>query len=447
MNSEDPKSGDPNAGDPKGADPKSGDSKNGESKGETPKLVKEVNERTRASLILGSAVAVVFALWVLSAWMTQFFDPWLQLPFLIVAGLISLLGVAAALTVIFKTVHANQQSPRLPLPCNDDVPAIRAALVVVGTIVIVFGLLAGAAFAMKAANLTDDAVRLPLLVIAGLVSLIALLAVMAIAFKTVSLADKTQALGLPDGTVRAVIALSLILIFAVVTVYLFSDLSDPERITRPMLDSAGKPVLDSARHQVTETVPEPPARPLMDTTPRPRLDTAGAPMVDAAGKPMMDTSARPVLDSAGKPVVEPPSPEETRRASKLAASQDFAKQLLIMLGTLITSITSFYFASKTASDAGGSPTASTPKLTGVDRPSLLLADLPASLVGQGTGLQPTQQVTLRSAKGEVAATAVSSNDTTVHFVVPTGTAAEKWDVVVKMVDGTLATLPAAITIT
>jgi hypothetical protein len=78
----------------------------------------------------------------------------------------------------------------------------------------------------------------------------------------------------------------------------------------------------------------------------------------------------------------------------------------------------------------------------------LTADLPANLVGQGTGLQPAQNVVLRnSAKVEVAATGVSSNDTTVHFIVPTGTAADKWDVVVKMIDGSATTLPAAITIT
>src|SRR4051794_15173958 len=103
--------------------------------------------------------------------------------------------------------------------------AIHAAGVDIATIVMVFILGALGAWMITAARF-DDAVRLPLLVIAGLVSLIGILAVMAIAFKTVHLANQTQALGLPEGTVRAVIALSLILIFAVVTVYLFSDLSD-----------------------------------------------------------------------------------------------------------------------------------------------------------------------------------------------------------------------------
>ena len=173
---------------------------------------------------------------------------------------------------------------------KEPVDAFRAAGVVVMTIVIVFVLLGLGAWFFKDGKPLEDAVKLPLLVIAGLVSLIALLAVMAIAFKTVRLADQSQALGLPDGTVRAVIALSLILIFAVVTVYLFSDLSS--------------------------------------------TDDVGSTSVSAAV-----TTSSPNL-----------SPADTRRASKLTASQDFAKQLLIMLGTLITSITSFYFGSKTATD-------------------------------------------------------------------------------------------------
>src|SRR4051794_9774028 len=136
-----------------------------------------------------------------------------------------------------------ESSRKDPAP-NDDVPAIRAAFVVIVTVLIVFSLLAIGAWAMKAGKV-DDSVRLPLLVIAGLVSLIALLAVMAIAFKTVHLANQTQALGLPDGTVRAVIALSLILIFAVVTVYLFSNLSD--------MGDVSSQELEALRNQIAKT--------------------------------------------------------------------------------------------------------------------------------------------------------------------------------------------------
>lgn len=288
---------------------------------------------------------------------------------------------------------------------NDQrVDAFRAAGVVVMAIVVIFGLLGYGVWKIKDLKQLDDAVKLPLLVIAGLVSLIALLAVMAIAFKTVHLADQTQALGLPDGTVRAVIALSLILIFAVVTVYLFSDLSDPDNVSSQELADMKTQI---ARLQAPTTT-----------------DTTG-------------TQASTAL-----------SPTDTRRASKLAASQDFAKQLLIMLGTLITSITSFYFGSKTATDSTTRPAPSTtPKLTGVDKASILREYLPMSVTAQGSGLSQAQKVTLRNtARAEVGTSGFSSTDTTVHFTVDTGTDAGKWDIVVKMSDGSEATLPGAITI-
>src|SRR3954469_660825 len=149
---------------------------------EDQEMKKAVNERTRAALIIGAAIGLAFLILALSAWIASLFPEPVRMVLLVIGGLLSLVCVVAPISVVLKNVHANKQSPGLPPPCNDDVPAIRAALVVVGTIVVVFGLLAGGAWVIKAA---DDAVRLPLLVIAGLVSLIALLAVMAIAFKTV----------------------------------------------------------------------------------------------------------------------------------------------------------------------------------------------------------------------------------------------------------------------
>ncbi len=396
-----------------------------------------VNERSRSALIIGAAVGVVFVILLLSVWVASFLVGPTRTIFLVVAGILALVALAAPLVIVFKTMHANQ-----PPTADDDVPAIRAALVVVGTIVVVFGLLALGAWAMKVLGLNDDAVRLPLLVIAGLVSLIALLAVMAIAFKTVSLANQTQALGLPEGTVRAVIALSLILIFAVVTVYLFSDLSCGEK---QAIDEAQTSTATDTAVKATNTAAAV-APPVAPTTPPVITATdATSKAVDAA-KTAADAATK-AAEAASK--ATPLSPVDTRRASKLAASQDFAKQLLIMLGTLITSITSFYFASKTGTDTTSLPTTSTPpKLAGVDTPSIVSASLPAKVTAQGSGLQLVQLVTLRnSAKVEVGATDVFSNDTTVQFTVPKGTVVEKWDVTVKTSDGSEATLPGAITIT
>lgn|GEM_PF-1047499 len=312
---------------------------------------------------------------------------------------------------------------------NDQpVEAFRAAGVVMMTIVVIFGLLGFGVWKMKDLPRLEDAVKLPLLVIAGLVSLIALLAVMAIAFKTVHLANQTQALGLPDGTVRAVIALSLILIFSVVTVYLFSDLSD--------MDSVSCQELKELKDQIAKST----GKPLAPAT---ATDTTGTNPATGTNPP---TTTNPPATSL--------SPADTRRQSNLTASQDFAKQLLIMLGTLITSITSFYFASRTADASSGKPTTPLPTqptmtLTGVTPPKAPKGALPEAFTATGSGLLSVNAISLRSKTVTVDITGadVLSSDTTVQFKAPKDLASDTWDVVAKSREGTQVSLSGAIQIT
>jgi len=55
--------------------------------------------------------------------------------------------------------------------------------------------------------------------------LLASLAIVSVTFSLADLSDKSQALGLPEGLVRAVIALSLIVLFAITSVFLHSSLA------------------------------------------------------------------------------------------------------------------------------------------------------------------------------------------------------------------------------
>jgi hypothetical protein len=66
----------------------------------------------------------------------------------------------------------------------------------------------------------DFGIILPLLVVYGVVALLASLTVVAVVLAALNLSDPKGALGLPDGSVRALIALSLILIFTIVSVFL-----------------------------------------------------------------------------------------------------------------------------------------------------------------------------------------------------------------------------------
>jgi hypothetical protein len=123
------------------------------------------------------------------------------------------------------------------------------------------GLLVGTTYLINS-NKSPQWINLPILVVIGVVSLLACLFLAALALAMLNLADPKQALALPKGSVRAAIALSLVVVFAVVAVYFFIVLN----------------------------------------------------------------------------------------ANNTAAS-DFAKQVLTTLGTLLTSMTGFYFGSRTASSA------------------------------------------------------------------------------------------------
>ncbi len=62
---------------------------------------------------------------------------------------------------------------------------------------------------------------LGLIIILGVSLLTVLLFIVAAAFKTLQLSDGQQALGLPQGSVRALIALLLIIIWAIISIYVF----------------------------------------------------------------------------------------------------------------------------------------------------------------------------------------------------------------------------------
>src|SRR5437016_791469 len=72
--------------------------------------------------------------------------------------------------------------------------------------------------------IVDTAIKLPLLAIVGIMALLASIAIVSVTFSLADLSDKNQALGLPEGSVRAVIALSLIVLFAIISVFLHSSL-------------------------------------------------------------------------------------------------------------------------------------------------------------------------------------------------------------------------------
>ena len=63
-----------------------------------------------------------------------------------------------------------------------------------------------------------------LIIIAGVAGLLASLTITTVVISALNMGDRTQALGLPRGSVRALIALSLIIVFAMTSIFLFREL-------------------------------------------------------------------------------------------------------------------------------------------------------------------------------------------------------------------------------
>ena len=70
----------------------------------------------------------------------------------------------------------------------------------------------------------SNEIMLPALMIFGVIALLASLSFVGKVFSKTNLACKEEALGLPSGSIRALIALSLIIIFAIMAVFLYNQL-------------------------------------------------------------------------------------------------------------------------------------------------------------------------------------------------------------------------------
>jgi len=268
--------------------------------------------------------------------------------------------------------------------------------------VIVFGLLMAGPI-VQAKYVSDISTRLPLLAITGVMALLASLALVSVVFSLADLSDKTQALGLPEGSVRAVIALSLIVLFAITAVYFHSSF-------------AGRGL------QRTEALTDQQASEF-----RSKLRSDEFVFTEPSG----NTSA--------------PSIVVYRLGSQ--ASDDFAKQVFTLIGTLMTAVASFYFASRSGAQSELQPKTSSPSIS-----SLSVANgspgntIPLQI--DGSGLQLAQSVKLVQGPWEVLATDVTSSDHVVNCKValaqdlPNG----PYDVVVTNSDGGSAKLLGAFTV-
>ncbi|HJT94719.1 MAG TPA: hypothetical protein VJ777_22750 [Mycobacterium sp.] len=157
-------------------------------------------------------------------------------------------------------------------------------------------------------------VLFPLVLVAGVVALILVMAVLIGLFKRMGLTNEVHALGLPSGSISAIIALMLILVFAMLSVLIQANIGYDLR-----------------------NIP--------DLTPEQANQIAGT---DILGKTCTTTttSATGATQETFCTVV--------RKVDKSPATVDIGKQLVTTVSTLVVAISAFYFGSaQTASVARG----------------------------------------------------------------------------------------------
>jgi hypothetical protein len=188
-------------------------------------------------------------------------------------------------------------APRTDVQRDGDPKADRF-----GMILFLSGLFAAAALASlpfsvvylasKQAAYTD--VLFPLLLVAGVVALVLVVAVLVGLFKRMGLTNAAYPLGLPNGSISAIIALMLILVFAMLSVLVQVNLTPDER--------------DRG------------------------FDAGTSRPASSLGNPVTNLCGWPVHNLA-----------ESREES--SAQVDIGKQLVTTVSTLVVAISAFYFGS------------------------------------------------------------------------------------------------------
>jgi hypothetical protein len=93
---------------------------------------------------------------------------------------------------------------------------------------------------------TSTIVGLPLIVIVGVIVLLIVIALVTFTFSVLGLTSKKEALGLPDGSVRSIIALMLLVLFSILAIYLYNSVAHGG-----LTDASAKDAVDIAKQLIT----------------------------------------------------------------------------------------------------------------------------------------------------------------------------------------------------
>lgn len=228
------------------------------------------------------------------------------------AAAVALLIGAGLTTYVLRGVPATQGAAADSFRKYDRFAALAIAL---GGGVVVAIALIWILYLVTSVGTTDTVrtiVGLPLIVVLGVTVLLIVIGLVAFSFKAIKLANPKEALGLPSGSVRAIIALMLLVVFSIMSIFLFNSLSAPPLRTLEHVTQSGLNDM-SARVMIIQKKAEP----------------APAGAVGSAAEAVYTVTFQEANGPAG----------------------DLAKQLIVMLGTLVTAVASFYFGASNVASA------------------------------------------------------------------------------------------------
>jgi magnesium-transporting ATPase (P-type) len=146
-------------------------------------------------------------------------------------GFIVIFTMLAALAFgIFTLRPSTKDQNREDTPSmSDQIESRTLRSIVIGAGVLVMGTFTWAGtYVYWKQDLSE--IALPIVIIAGVTVLLLVLGLLTFVFSVLKLSDSKEALGLPSGSIRAVIALMLLVIFAIVAIFLYSDVSSNSKL-------------------------------------------------------------------------------------------------------------------------------------------------------------------------------------------------------------------------
>jgi len=180
-------------------------------------------------------------------------------------------------------------------------------------------------------TLNSDYMFLSQIVLVGLALTVVFMAILAIIYSVMGVEDPKQALGLPEGSVRALLAFSLVLIFVCLAAFLFGEVNKNNQLVE------GKTLTRVTEAQLTDLKTN-----FVVASELAKDQTTGKLLYEQVagsdGKTPVDDLKRPLYTATYYP-----------KASKDA--EDFAKQIFTTLATVFVSVVSFYFGSSVTASA------------------------------------------------------------------------------------------------